>query len=409
MNTEQMGEFLKALRKSKGCSQQEIADLFHVSNKTISKWETGKGIPEMATLLALADFYEVSVDEILRGSRGKTSKISVEVNPTFVIHHQQKSITNTTYISLFISIMGLIMMFLLSYITSEPIIGGLLSMLFYLGSVLYLVLELIKVASNVSHMERTEVVIGLRTRIYHRAFLLLGMNFLLMIYSGFYISPSMLLNSEGLPILMPYINHLVLTTAIVLCVFILANLMIRHVSSKNIKLTKPKHEFYGISMILIIALIAPLIYQQIVPTNDPRLALSIFQNDDSSGIQYEELRFVSLMKEYQSTGIEPIELEYEDRVNQRFYFTNSKGISQSIDKERFQDMMNRYQYTITITDQVAMAYWMASDDTSYIQLDYFLQLVIPSIFFSSIGWILIYYSMKLVSSRTKLTTTKSRE
>ena len=69
MDAAKVGDFLASLRKSKGYTQQEVADELNVSNKTISKWEQGGGFPEITVLPALAEFYGVSADEILAGER----------------------------------------------------------------------------------------------------------------------------------------------------------------------------------------------------------------------------------------------------------------------------------------------------------------------------------------------------
>lgn len=69
MDVNKTGEFLAALRKSQGYTQQEVADHLNISNKTISKWEQGKGYPELTMLPVLAEFYQVSVDEILAGKK----------------------------------------------------------------------------------------------------------------------------------------------------------------------------------------------------------------------------------------------------------------------------------------------------------------------------------------------------
>lgn len=79
MNQEKIGSFLSALRRAKGLTQQDLADIFHVSNKTVSKWECGDAVPEITALIALAEFYEVSVDEILKGEKiDKSKTISLE-------------------------------------------------------------------------------------------------------------------------------------------------------------------------------------------------------------------------------------------------------------------------------------------------------------------------------------------
>lgn len=71
MQPEKIGDFLASLRKSKGFTQQEVAEQLNLSNKTISKWESGAGLPDVSVLPALAELYGVSVDDILAGQRLK--------------------------------------------------------------------------------------------------------------------------------------------------------------------------------------------------------------------------------------------------------------------------------------------------------------------------------------------------
>lgn len=60
-------EFLYDRRKKLGLTQQNIADRLNVSNKAVSKWETGDCFPETSLLVPLAGILECSVDELLRG------------------------------------------------------------------------------------------------------------------------------------------------------------------------------------------------------------------------------------------------------------------------------------------------------------------------------------------------------
>lgn len=69
MDTNKIGEFLKALRKTKGYTQEEVANQLVLSPKTISRWESGNGIPDINIISAVADLYDVTVDEILKGER----------------------------------------------------------------------------------------------------------------------------------------------------------------------------------------------------------------------------------------------------------------------------------------------------------------------------------------------------
>lgn len=68
MDAAKIGDFLSALRKAQGYTQQEVAEKLNLSNKTISKWENGGGLPDITVLPALAELYGVTVDEILAGS-----------------------------------------------------------------------------------------------------------------------------------------------------------------------------------------------------------------------------------------------------------------------------------------------------------------------------------------------------
>lgn len=69
MDMKRIGGFLKALRKEKGLTQEQLAEALLVSSKTVSRWETGTNLPELSILLQIAAFYEVEVKEILDGER----------------------------------------------------------------------------------------------------------------------------------------------------------------------------------------------------------------------------------------------------------------------------------------------------------------------------------------------------
>lgn len=67
MNT--FGDFLFSLRKEKGMTQAELAQALGVTNKAVSKWETGEAMPETAQLLPISRIFGVTVDELLAGKR----------------------------------------------------------------------------------------------------------------------------------------------------------------------------------------------------------------------------------------------------------------------------------------------------------------------------------------------------
>ncbi len=69
MNQKKIGFFLKELRKEKGITQEEFAEKLNVSGRTISRWETGTNMPDISLLIEIADFFDVSIPEIINGER----------------------------------------------------------------------------------------------------------------------------------------------------------------------------------------------------------------------------------------------------------------------------------------------------------------------------------------------------
>lgn len=63
----ELNEKLQELRKQKGLTQEELAELLFVSRTAISKWESGRGIPNIDSLKAISKFFSVSLDELLSG------------------------------------------------------------------------------------------------------------------------------------------------------------------------------------------------------------------------------------------------------------------------------------------------------------------------------------------------------
>ncbi|MGN0638531.1 MAG: helix-turn-helix domain-containing protein [Huintestinicola sp.] len=69
MDQKKIGSFLRELRKEKGLTQEQLAELTGVSNRSVSRWETGTNLPDLDILIQLADHYNVELREILDGER----------------------------------------------------------------------------------------------------------------------------------------------------------------------------------------------------------------------------------------------------------------------------------------------------------------------------------------------------
>lgn len=69
MNQEKIGKFILELRKEKDMTQQTLADKLGVSDKTISKWENGRGMPDLSLMKPLCNVLGITINELLSGER----------------------------------------------------------------------------------------------------------------------------------------------------------------------------------------------------------------------------------------------------------------------------------------------------------------------------------------------------
>lgn len=69
MDQTRIGTFIAVLRKEKGLTQKELAEQIGISDKTVSKWETGNGMPDIAYLSPLCEVLDINVNELLSGEK----------------------------------------------------------------------------------------------------------------------------------------------------------------------------------------------------------------------------------------------------------------------------------------------------------------------------------------------------
>mgnify|MGYP004667643937 CR=1 FL=1 len=81
MDLKKIGSFLKELRKEKGITQEELAEMLYVSGRTVSRWETGTNMPDISLLVDIAEIFDVSIPEIINGER-KNEIMEKEVKET---------------------------------------------------------------------------------------------------------------------------------------------------------------------------------------------------------------------------------------------------------------------------------------------------------------------------------------
>ena len=129
MDNLQFGAFVAQLRKERNLTQKELADALHVTDKAVSKWETGKGFPDVKLLEPLARALGVSLVELMRGERLEADALPVAEAEQVVSQAMSRSQQTTArrYLKLLSALlMGIGALCLLQLI---PVIGFLL----YLG------------------------------------------------------------------------------------------------------------------------------------------------------------------------------------------------------------------------------------------------------------------------------------
>ena len=82
MDLTKSGKLLRDLRKSKGLTQKGVADRLGILSKTVSKWETGRGFPDVSVISALAEIYEVNERILLSGNLEKNKADSGNMKRT---------------------------------------------------------------------------------------------------------------------------------------------------------------------------------------------------------------------------------------------------------------------------------------------------------------------------------------
>ncbi len=115
------GKFIAEQRKAKGLIQVKLAEILHVSEKTISKWECGNGFPDTTLMLPLCEALDISANELLSGRKlvGSEYKEQAEHNIVALKAHQEQSsrflLTLENVLGVMSSISFIILIFVASF------------------------------------------------------------------------------------------------------------------------------------------------------------------------------------------------------------------------------------------------------------------------------------------------------
>lgn len=158
MEQTKIGKFIAECRKNKNMTQAELAEKLNITDRAISKWETGKGMPDSSIMLELCNELDISVNELLSGEVIKMENYNQKAEENLLEMKKKKEETDREMLRLEIvigyisTIAFLILVFLASFVEMHStirillIIGG--SIIFAVG-----VINAIKIEQTAGYYE----------------------------------------------------------------------------------------------------------------------------------------------------------------------------------------------------------------------------------------------------------------
>lgn len=128
-----LGAKLLKLRKKKGLSQEEVADILHVTRQTVSKWETDQSMPDFDKVVPICNLYGISTEELFHGDvessscdESRVEEVSLDASvssctPTLLEYNRKKALFTTVAVVLYI--LSVVVIIFFSVILRSPIIG----------------------------------------------------------------------------------------------------------------------------------------------------------------------------------------------------------------------------------------------------------------------------------------------
>lgn len=144
MEKKTIGKFISALRRANGMTQKELGERLYVSDKTVSRWECDECTPELSLIPLIAEIFDVTTDELLRGERNKTQdvenseRLKAKSDKQFklILHNSKKKYDNLSLISIGITIAGLIAAIICNLGFNRGLLGFCLGSIFFIAGII---------------------------------------------------------------------------------------------------------------------------------------------------------------------------------------------------------------------------------------------------------------------------------
>ena len=171
MEKKTIGGFIAALRKANGMTQKDLAEKLNVSDKTVSRWERDDGAPDLSLIPVIAEIFDVTCDELLRGERKSPQERTEtpENNETSPKAEKQRQrllkstlskYKNCTCISVGISVIGIIAALICNFAFLRAQLGFFLGAAFFAAGIVCQAIFINKAFSGVEDAELDEKVLS---------------------------------------------------------------------------------------------------------------------------------------------------------------------------------------------------------------------------------------------------------
>lgn len=153
MTKNTIGQFIAALRKAKGMTQQDVADRLNVSNKAVSRWERDECAPDISLIPAIAEMFDITCDELLKGERifepsNHKKEPKVEKQIKHLVIKTISGLKTLNGIAIAVATIGLVFMYGFSYGLFLPVVGFFVMLLFEIIATVITIYSIIR-AKNV--------------------------------------------------------------------------------------------------------------------------------------------------------------------------------------------------------------------------------------------------------------------
>ena len=112
MNQIKIGQFIQARRKEKKLTQLQLAEALHITDRAVSKWETGRALPDSSLMLELCSILEITVNELLSGEKidmeNNQNNEKLLLDMAKELEKKNKTIWTSMWITMIASMLGLL-------------------------------------------------------------------------------------------------------------------------------------------------------------------------------------------------------------------------------------------------------------------------------------------------------------